>query len=72
MISVEKSQYPIFDVIDELKLRLETDNKVILTAATGAGKSTILPLLLLDMPFLKGYYLSLQVLSSCLVTAQDF
>ena len=54
MISVEKSQYPIFDVIDELKLRLETDNKVILTAATGAGKSTILPLLLLDMPFLKG------------------
>ena len=54
MISVEKSQYPIFDVIDKLKLRLETDNKVILTAATGAGKSTILPLLLLDMPFLKG------------------
>ncbi len=42
------SSLPIHEVVPELKTILSTQNTVILQAAPGAGKSTVLPLLLLD------------------------
>lgn len=46
--------YPILDVIPEVKTALQTNPVVILQAPPGAGKSTILPLHLLDEPWLQG------------------
>src|SRR5688500_2862101 len=46
--------YPIQKVIGQLTKELEQQPMVILQAPPGAGKSTILPLLLLDEPWLKG------------------
>ena len=45
---------PISDVIPELKSTLETQTSAIISAPPGAGKSTILPLALLDEPWLDG------------------
>jgi len=44
---------PIHDVVPEIKSALASVNTVILQATPGAGKSTVLPLLLLDEPWLK-------------------
>jgi ATP-dependent helicase HrpB len=44
--------YPVEDIIDDLKSRLLTQKVVILQAPPGAGKSTILPLKLLDEAWL--------------------
>jgi ATP-dependent helicase HrpB len=46
--------YPVQKVVGELTKTLEQQPVVILQAPPGAGKSTILPLLLLDEPWLKG------------------
>lgn len=46
--------YPILDVIPVLKENLSAHPTVILQAPPGAGKSTILPLQLLDEPWLAG------------------
>src|SRR6478735_160349 len=46
--------YPIADVIPQLKQKLLTEKIVILQAPPGAGKSTILPLQLLNEPWLAG------------------
>ncbi len=47
-------QLPIVEIIPEIKKKLEQHNTIILQAPPGAGKSTILPLQLLDEPWLKG------------------
>lgn len=47
-------QLPIHEIIPEIKKNLIQHNTVILQAPPGAGKSTILPLQLLDEPWLKG------------------
>ena len=45
---------PILEIIPEIKNNLTQHNTVILQAPPGAGKSTILPLQLLDESWLKG------------------
>lgn len=45
---------PILEIIPEIKKNLVSHNTVILQAPPGAGKSTILPLKLLDESWLKG------------------
>lgn len=47
-------QLPIIEIIPEIKKKLEQHNTVILQAPPGAGKSTVLPLQLLDETWLKG------------------
>lgn len=47
-------QLPILEIIPDIKKNLVLHNTVILQAPPGAGKSTILPLHLLDEPWLKG------------------
>lgn len=47
-------QFPINDIIPELKATLQTAPVIILQAPPGAGKSTILPLELLNEPWLNG------------------
>jgi ATP-dependent helicase HrpB len=43
---------PIHDVLDKLKENLNTKNRIILEAPPGAGKSTIVPISLLDQSWL--------------------
>lgn len=45
---------PIHHVLPEVKTALQTQNRVILQAPPGAGKTTALPLALLDAPWLEG------------------
>nr|MBA3706889.1 ATP-dependent helicase HrpB [Bacteroidota bacterium] len=47
-------QLPIIEIIPEIKNSLSLHNTIILQAPPGAGKSTILPLQLLDEKWLKG------------------
>ena len=46
--------YPVQEVIGQLSKALEQKPIVILQAPPGAGKSTVLPLMLLDEPWLRG------------------
>ena len=46
--------YPIHSVLDELKHCLNQYHRLILQASPGAGKTTIVPLALLDQPWLNG------------------
>ncbi|MDX8339544.1 ATP-dependent helicase HrpB [Draconibacterium sp. IB214405] len=45
---------PIVDVIDEVKQHLQRENTLIVHAPPGAGKSTVIPLVLLEESWLKG------------------
>jgi len=45
---------PIFQIIPEVKKILHQDNRLVLQAPPGAGKTTTLPLALLDEPWLRG------------------
>jgi ATP-dependent helicase HrpB len=45
---------PIKDVVEDIRHKLRKDNTLIVHAPAGAGKSTILPLALLEQQFLKG------------------
>ncbi len=47
-------QLPILEIVPDIKKKLSLHNTVILQAPPGAGKSTILPLQLLDEAWLKG------------------
>jgi ATP-dependent helicase HrpB len=47
-------QYPVLEILGELKTTLEARSIVILQAPPGAGKSTILPINLLEEPWLSG------------------
>ncbi|MEA3353129.1 MAG: ATP-dependent helicase HrpB [Campylobacterota bacterium] len=44
---------PIYDLIDEIKTTLQNNNTLILQAPPGAGKSTVVPISLLDEPWLE-------------------
>src|SRR5258707_10222375 len=46
--------YPVEEVVPELKSRLKDNKAVILQVPPGAGKSTIVPLAILDEPWLAG------------------
>jgi ATP-dependent helicase HrpB len=46
-------ELPIYEILPELKNKLTENNLVILQAPPGAGKSTVLPLELLNEPWLK-------------------
>src|SRR5690606_20883784 len=46
--------YPVLEIVDRLRESLHNNRIVILQAPPGAGKSTILPLHLLDEPWLEG------------------
>ncbi len=46
--------YPVAEIIPEMLAALQAEPNLVLTAPPGAGKSTILPLALLDLPFLNG------------------
>jgi ATP-dependent helicase HrpB len=48
------SGLPVCDILAQTKLNLQNNNTLIITAPPGAGKSTILPLSLLEEPFLQG------------------
>ncbi|MCU0429318.1 MAG: ATP-dependent helicase HrpB [Cytophagaceae bacterium] len=48
------AQLPIFEVLEELKEQLRHQSAVIVQAAPGAGKSTVIPLQLLHEPWLEG------------------
>ena len=54
MYSNEISQLPIVEVLEQLKRCLCERNEVVLQAPPGAGKTTIVPLELLDQPWLQG------------------
>jgi ATP-dependent helicase HrpB len=45
---------PIHDVLDELKAALEQNSSAVLVAPPGAGKTTVVPLALLDAPWRGG------------------
>ena len=45
---------PITQVIPEVKEKLQNHNRLVLQAPPGAGKTTALPLALLDEPWLQG------------------
>lgn len=45
---------PIYQVLDELKTSIQNSPTVVLQAPPGAGKTTVVPLELLDAPWLKG------------------
>ena len=45
---------PIHQVLPEVKEKLQTNTRLVLQAPPGAGKTTALPLALLDEPWLKG------------------
>jgi len=47
------NQYPIAEIVDEIKEALNLQTTVILQAPPGAGKSTILPIELLSAPWLE-------------------
>lgn len=49
-----KIDLPIVDVIDDVRGKLTSTNTLIVNAPPGAGKSTVLPLALLDQPWLEG------------------
>lgn len=54
MILDEIKALPINDVVNELREKLEANDKVILGAPPGAGKSTLLPIKLLEEKWLSG------------------
>lgn len=47
-------QLPILDIVPDIKDKLSLHNTLILQAPPGAGKSTVLPLQLLEEPWLQG------------------
>ncbi len=48
----EVSHLPIYEVLYQLKLRMNVVNEVVLQAAPGAGKTTVVPLAMLDQDWL--------------------
>lgn len=52
--------YPVLDILQPLQEALHQHPRVILQAPPGAGKSTVLPLRLMDEPWLKGRKIIMQ------------
>lgn len=53
-MSFQHTNLPITKVLEEIRTRLDECNTLILNAPPGAGKSTVVPLALLDQPWLNG------------------
>ena len=53
-MSVQQQGLPVEKVLAELKQQLATRHEVVLEAPPGAGKTTLVPLALLDEPWLAG------------------
>ena len=51
---ISKVELPIVEIIPQVKHQLSQSNTLLVNAPAGAGKSTILPLALLQEPFLEG------------------
>ncbi|WP_066632533.1 ATP-dependent helicase HrpB [Labilibacter marinus] len=49
-----KTDLPVVEIIDEVKEKLSCNNTLIVHAPPGAGKSTLIPLTLMDEPWLEG------------------
>lgn len=47
-------QLPVFDVLEEIREKLAKNQTLILSAPPGAGKSTLVPLVLMNEPWLQG------------------
>jgi len=45
---------PVREIIPEVRQHLNAENTLIVSAPAGAGKSTLIPLALMDEPWLKG------------------
>lgn len=54
------SQLPVLDLLSDLRTAFSQHNQVILEAPTGAGKSTALPLAMLDWPDISGKIIMLE------------
>ena len=54
MLSEEISDLPIAEVLDSLQRELSAAHQLVLQAPPGAGKTTVVPLALLDQPWLVG------------------
>src|SRR5512146_1157745 len=54
MRSLENSGLPIDQALPELRRALAEHSSVVLTAPPGAGKSTVVPLVLLEQPWASG------------------
>ena len=54
MLPAPANDLPIADVIDDLRLALDGSDNVVLEAPPGAGKTTVVPLALLDEQWLAG------------------
>jgi ATP-dependent helicase HrpB len=54
VISDYSGQLPIIEVLDALREACETHDELVLQAPPGAGKTTLVPLALLDQPWLAG------------------
>jgi ATP-dependent helicase HrpB len=52
-LNLDPHSYPVLDILTELKEKLTTSSINILQAPPGAGKSTVLPLQLMDEPWLQ-------------------
>ncbi len=53
-MTISANQLPINDIKDDVIVALNHHKTILLTAPPGAGKSTCLPLWLLDLPCLSG------------------
>ncbi|MBK8807880.1 MAG: ATP-dependent helicase HrpB [Bacteroidales bacterium] len=53
MIDFKQFDYPICEILSDITQELATKNTLIVHAPPGAGKSTLIPLALLDSPWLK-------------------
>jgi ATP-dependent helicase HrpB len=54
MFSTDDTHLPICEILAELKLRLLEADELVLQAPPGAGKTTVVPLALLDEPWVAG------------------
>ena len=54
MSKCDLSLYPVAEIFEPLRRALQEQQRAVLSAPTGSGKSTVLPLALLDEPWLAG------------------
>lgn len=57
---LNRNQYPALAVLDDLRRHLQSEHRCVLSAPPGAGKTTVLPLTLLNEPWRHGKILILE------------